>query len=177
MTYYYNNFCRFNKINLEEYLEEYKELLHIEKILNELSEGNKLANNYEMYGQYMVQIQKYHYDENIEYARIFANTAEELIEKTKKYVKELNYFDEVCDYEDELSEYEMVLQDAKIGFIGQGYYDIYLYEGDLSVCRIDEMLRSTLEAEMLRISNNDEIWEYICEHLDEDKDLNSIHFI
>ena len=36
----------------------------------------------------------------------------------------------------------MVLQEADISFIGQGYYDIYLVEGDLSVCRIDEMLRN-----------------------------------
>lgn len=166
MTYYYN----FSKSYLEECLAEYSELLNIEKELDNLSRRNEFATYYNEYQQYMRQIQNYHYDDNIEYARIFANTKEELIEETKKYVKGLNYFDEECDDEDELSEYEMVLQEADISFIGQGYYDIYLVEGDLSVCRIDEMLRDALDAEMTRIQSIDEVWEYICEHLDEDKD-------
>ncbi|CCP27354.1 conserved protein of unknown function [Tepidanaerobacter acetatoxydans Re1] len=138
-----------------------------EKNLNKLSNDNKFANNYE---QYMGQIQKYHYDDNIEYARIFSNTKEELIAEAKKYVKELNYFDKEFGNEDELSEYEMVLQETDISFIGQGYYDIYLFCGELGVYRIDAMLRSTLEAEMTRISSIEEIWEYICGRLDEDED-------
>jgi hypothetical protein len=64
----------------------------------------------------------------------------------------------------------MILQEADISFIGQGYYDIYLVDGDLFVRRIDEMLRDALDAEMTRIQSIDEVGEYICEHLDGDKD-------
>ena len=75
MTYYYN----FSKSYLEECIAEYKELLNIEKELDNLSGRNEFATNYNEYQQYMRQVQNYHYDDNIEYARIFANTKEELI--------------------------------------------------------------------------------------------------
>lgn len=51
MTYY------FNQSDLEKYLAEYKELKNIEK---ELLKENKLANNYDLYEQYMSKIQTYY---------------------------------------------------------------------------------------------------------------------
>jgi len=108
MTYY------FNQSDLEKYLAEYKELKNIEK---ELLKENKLANNYDLYEQYMSKIQTYYFDENIEYAKIYANTKEELIEKTREYLKDIYGLDGY-----ELLEYEEALQKAYINFIGQGYY-------------------------------------------------------
>ncbi|MBE6065008.1 hypothetical protein [Clostridium cochlearium] len=61
------------------------------------------------------------------------------------------------------------MQEAYIGFIGQGYYDIYYFCGeDLCVYRIDEMLRIILDDAKVRFEFDDEVWEYICEHLDDD---------
>lgn len=153
MTYY------FNQSDLEKYLAEYKELKNIEK---ELLKENKLANNYDLYEQYMSKIQTYYFDENIEYAKIYANTKEELIEKTREYHKDIYGLDGY-----ELLEYEEALQKAYINFIGQGYYQIYNSigcSGDISVHRIDEMLKIALSSAMMKYEFDDEVWEYICEH-------------
>lgn len=161
MTYY------FNQSDLEKYLAEYKELKNIEK---ELLKENKLANNYDLYEQYMSKIQTYYFDENIEYAKIFAKTKEELIEKTREYINDIYCLDEGYYDEDELLEYEKALQEAYINFIGQGYYQIYNsigYGGYISVHRIDEMLQIALGNAMEKFEFNDEVWEYICEHSDD----------
>jgi len=155
---YYN----YSKSYLESMLAEYKELKNIEKELNELSKENKLANNYDLYEQYMSKIQTYYFDENIEYAKIYASTKEELIEKTREYLKDIYGLDGY-----ELLEYEEALQKAYINFIGQGYYQIYNSigcSGDISVHRIDEMLKIALSSAMMKYEFDDEVWEYICEH-------------
>ena len=118
MTYY------FNQSDLESILLSIKNSKILKK---ELLKENKLANNYDLYEQYMSKIQNILFWWEHWIRQNICKNKRRVNRKTREYINDIYCLGwRIFDDEDELLEYEKALQEAYITpfYWFQGYYQI-----------------------------------------------------